>query len=323
MDIRRAAEALRDGVRAGRRDLDHPEFRQLEALVHRVLDDVEREIVSSHLEVCAQCAEDVADLQDIRFALEPPVVARPPRRHRAAAAAAAIAASLAAVIWLGRPPAVAPAPVTPVVGAPTAPPTRQDPLTATERSAIDAVLAAGRLDIPAFLSDLQGQQGTLLGDTASAVIIGVAPVGTAVASARPAFQWRPVTGAISYSIAVFDARFQEVARVSRITATRWTPQADLPRDQMLAWQVTAHLAGSDIVGPAPPQPEARFRIVDVATADRTREQAARLADRPLDLAILLARVGLIDNARRQLEQAQTNPATFAAARRLMATLTKR
>jgi hypothetical protein len=192
-------------------------------------------------------------------------------------------------------------------------------LTGDEKARVDAAVAAGRIELPASVSALIRPQGTLLGAQAPARFGPLGPVGTAVRSTRPTFSWGDA-GADAYSVSVFDENFKEVARSERVNGTSWSPEADLPRGVPLVWQVTAHRGATSETEPKPPQPEARFSVVDAATLARVEEQAARLADNPLALGVLYAEAGLIADARAELLRAAEIPASADAARRLLRSL---
>lgn len=319
----RALNALSRGIAAVPGDADHPAYEDLEGLVDGRLDDVEREVVESHVANCAQCAEDLADLRGVAADLQPTAPAKPTRWWLPAASAAAAAVLIA--VWAAQQPA-SPAPQAGVAQAPvqSAIPAAQsvtpDPLSREERALIDRVTAIGRLEIPASISALRGTQGTLLGKSTDTVVNPISPLGTAVLSQRPTFSWKPVKGAQGYSLAIYDDRFREVARSPRTANTTWVATTDLPRDRALTWQVTAHLNGSDVVGPAPPLPEARFKVIDQDTANAVTGLQERLASRPLELGIMLAKSGLLADAVEQLLRAEMDPSTAVTARALRATL---
>jgi uncharacterized protein YyaL (SSP411 family) len=71
------------------------------------------------------------------------------------------------------------------------------------------------------------------------------------------------------------------------------------------------------MAPAPPQPEARFSIVDAKTAEAVAERRTRLAHVSLALGVLLADSGLMIDARAELIRATEIPATAEAARKLL------
>jgi hypothetical protein len=339
-DTRRALDALSRATAPGPDDLDHPGYEALEALVDARLSDVDREIVQGHVDVCASCAEDVADLNAVKLA----VFATPERtpagrpqyvvsgfsrtRRNAMMLAGSIAAGLLLVAWVGNrlpdPPATNavsdptlsdPTPGPSQTGAsPTAvaPAPLPSPLSVEEQAIVGRVIGSGRLELPADIGALAGRTGTLLGGTGDVGSFGpVEPLGRVVLEARPHFMWQPVTGATGYTVAVFDDRFNEVAR-GEAAAPPWTPSRDLPSGGSFVWQVTAHLASGDVTAPAPPRPEARFRLLDAATAAVVVEQQKRLAGEPLALGVLLARAGLLTEAGRELERAGATAAALRA-----------
>jgi hypothetical protein len=73
----------------------------------------------------------------------------------------------------------------------------------------------------------------------------------------------------------------------------------------------------------PPQPEARFRVADSATATELTRLQQRLIGKPLELGILLAERGFILDAIAALDRAAESPATAEQAKRLRAELASR
>lgn len=294
-------------------DLEHPAHDQLTALVDGRLDDADREWAEAHLEYCSVCREDVADLVDIRASLAAGPIAAPVARRTwltPAIGFAAIAAGLALVVWMGNP-LTTPEP-TPVQEAlapavPPVPVAAASPLTADEQSRVARALASRRLELPPNASLLRGRVGTLLGTTAAPPpLTPSSPVGTAVLDARPPFSWTAIADATGYSVAVFDERFRQVATSGLLTVPEWTPTRGLPRGRMLAWQITAHSPGGDVVSPAPPQPEARFIVLSSADVTAVAALRQRLDDEPLALGLALARTGLFAEAKVALERAVTD-----------------
>jgi hypothetical protein len=293
-------------------DFEHPSHDAIEALVDGRLDAFDREIVESHLEVCRLCAEDAADLRavqrDIGAGDAPRPVAAPQRTWiRPAVAAAGIAAMILVGVWLrdrsANAPVAAPAPIQ----ANNAPPPAVAPaaaLTPEEQVIVDRVIAAGRVELPPVDRALAGSVGTLLGSRRVVLPLApIAPIGTAVLLPRPEFSWQEMPGVTSYSVAIFDEKFALVAESGNLTRTSWTPATDLPRGAVLIWQITAHRPEGNVISPAPPQPEARFRVLSADDAARVTDQTGRLRDQPLALGILLAHAGLVPEAARQLERA--------------------
>jgi hypothetical protein len=321
---RLAHQALSRALRPAPDDDEHVSFEMLEAYVDRRLGPADRETVVSHLDGCPQCAQDLDDLAALRDALTPAVPAARPRPRSRGWRVVAVVGSAAALVtigfWMGggRPaptaerqasihapaPAAASASRVAEEPSPGALQRAADPLTDVERRTVAAVMAGGRLDVPAAIRDLGGRMGTLLGDRDSEIgPVAMAPVATAVSTSRPTFRWTVVPGAVAYSVAVYDERFVEVARSPRVTDTSWTPATELPRGIRCSWQVTAHRAAGDLTGPSPPQPEARFMVLEAAAAAAAADRRLRLAGDPLALGILLANAGLVADAAEQLRKA--------------------
>lgn len=320
---------------------EHLAYEQVEAYVDGNLSDVDRELADGHLEACATCMDDVADLRRVRAELlstQTPAAARAaqPIWMRVAQIAALVIAALAINMFVQQQRArsavttTASVPSAPGPTAPAAPPSLAPPLPSAnttpdpEHALIERTLAAGRIELPAKIRALTSAAGTLLGEvSASSELLPLTPTGTAVATRTPTFSWHPATGATSYGVAVFDERFAEVASVATVNGTAWTPTVALPRGVALSWQVTAHLPKGDVTAPAPPQPEARFLVLDDTTAEAMRSAQQRLAGEPLELGIVLANAGLIVEATRAFELAAKDPATAQQAARLLAGIKKR
>lgn len=295
--IRRALSALRPGD-------EHPGHEVLEAYVDGRLSadqraDVERLAAASRI-----VAEDLADLRAMRDTLVPQPVAVRHFTWGRVAAIGAIAATVIIGVWISKPtPARAPVSV----------------VSSAEAERVRQATASGRIALPAAVTALRAADGTLLGAAEPASFRLQTPVGSAVLSTRPSFTWDDAP-AESYTVAVFDQNFLEVAR-GNTNDTSWRPDVDLPRGGPYSWQVTAHRGASHTTEPKPPRPEARFMIVDETTASRIAELQTRLANEPLTLGVLLAEEGLIVDARIQLSRAaEQHPEIADVARRLWSSL---
>lgn len=320
-DLHRAASTLARAISPQPDDFDHPACETLEALVDGRLDPAEVEAVHAHAELCSVCAEDISDLSAMHTAMQGTarVVAPAPARRRLMVIAAGIAASVVLAVWLSTPgEPEEPAPVAMTTTPSGLAPSPVSSVTPEERVMVARVTESGRLEVPPDVASLAGSVGTLLGSTPDIEpLTPIQPTGTVVLAARPAFSWSPMPGSRAYTVAVFDDQFTEVARSGRLTSTAWTPDADLPSGRTLSWQVTAKLSTGDVNGPAPPQPEARFRVIDAKTAATTMDQLSRLSNEPLALGILLARSGLFDEAARLLGRAAADETTRAQAQVLL------
>ena len=143
------------------------------------------------------------------------------------------------------------------------------------------------------------------------------PVGTRVASDRPAFRWSAHPDARSYEVSVFDQDLRKRAGSGRITGVDWTPERRLPRGRTYLWQVTAITPHGRVTAPAPPAPEARFEVVDeVVLAELERRRAAAPGSRLL-AAVVFSEAGLLDAADAELHAlADDNPGSPEVARLL-------
>jgi anti-sigma factor RsiW len=344
-----AAAALRALFRLDAETMEHPTHEQIVAYVDATLDDVDREIVESHLATCRTCAEDVDDLRAVAGPAKagrpvPAPAGRHVRMWYAAAGLAAAAALAGIFVWPGRQPSpaatgtgqAAPASASaPTPGSPAIVLALQDgggtvtldaagtltglqALSASDRDVLVAALRNGRIAIPAQVTALRGRQGTLLTPSAApATFQSIGPMATAVESERPTFEWTPLAGATAYVVSVFDPDLDKVAESEPQSTLRWTPARPLARGRVYSWQVRARTATQDVISPTPPAPEARFRVVTQAEADQVAAVRRDYARSPLALGVLLAGAGLLDDADRQLAAVvSANPASQEAARLL-------
>lgn len=148
-----------------------------------------------------------------------------------------------------------------------------------------------------------------------------APLDVVVESSSPTFRWKPLGPDARYTVRVYDASYNEVASSDPrpLTATEWTPEAPLQRGGVYTWRVTARTDGREVISPTVPAPEARFRVLDVASAEQIRRFRADAAYRnsPLRLGLLYARLGLVSEAREQFARlVQDNPDSLTARRLL-------
>ncbi len=148
------------------------------------------------------------------------------------------------------------------------------------------------------------------------------PTGVRVVSDRPEFEWTPLTGATAYEVAVFDEHFDRAARSGRITETRWQTSQPLERGKTYVWQVTAIRGGTRVTAPVPPQPEARFVVIDSENAQRIAAAQARTPPSHLELAAMYAKAGARREAASELDRlSELNPGSLVveSLRRSLAT----
>jgi len=336
-------EAVVRAVRAVRRDLDvalteHPSADELASYVDGELDETGREAVALHLEECAACREELADLRTLQADM-----AGAATRTRAGASrtwlalAASVAIIAAAAVgasrwWRGRDTTAPTATVSTPAPAVAATATLVDgsrridimadgrtrgleSLAAEDRDVVERTLQAGRAPVAPLVARLRVDAGPLMGGPAAgAAFAAVAPAGLVVERDRPVFRWTAARGAREYRVTVLDARQRIAAESGPLQALEWTPPASLARGAEYSWQVSAAADGGRVVAPSPPAPEARFAVLDRETADAIAQARRRYAGSHLVIGILASQAGLVDEAEREFAAlAAQNPDSPIAA----------
>lgn len=189
-----------------------------------------------------------------------------------------------------------------------------------EPAAINAVreaLASAELSKPQVLSELSGPPIKFMGQTGSAPpFVLISPVATVVGDEQPTLRWEALSGATSYTVAVFDPQFKLVTKTKIPAGTEWRVPIRLRRGAIYFWQVTARKGELQVTAPAAPAPRAEFKVLDSQTATDL-EKARTLTDSHLVLGILYAQQGLRLDAERELEAlARQNPQSSVAAKLL-------
>jgi anti-sigma factor RsiW len=288
-------------------DARHLDEEQLAGYVDGALDAADREIVETHLEDCAVCRADVANLR----------LPAAPRRSRSLLAIAAVVTLLllaagAIFLLLRRP---APSPPTQPVIVDTTPATTTTAPASYGRAEWDALvrdaLATGAIAAPSIITDLAGRPDPLRGPVSGDASLQW-PVATAVDSARPEFRW---TGE-GESIVAIARDEDEVLRSEVLREPRWTPPRDLSRGQIYSWTVELRRPdGTRVVLPPPSEPMARFRVLSAAGHEEWAEAQRRHPDDALLLGLVAARLGLRAEAERELARhARQHPDDATAAR---------
>ncbi len=170
--------------------------------------------------------------------------------------------------------------------------------------------------VPLSVLGLTGKADRLMGGGGEGVpfrLLG--PVGTGVATLRPALRWQGVAGAEKYRVTLAHPN-GDVVRSPDLISPEWTVTRPLQAGAAYSWQVTAYRGGEEIVSPAPPAPEARFRVLDKAALQALRVQTGRSH---MELGFVYARAGLLDDAERELLLAlDANPSLEPVRRQLAA-----
>ena len=71
--------------------------------------------------------------------------------------------------------------------------------------------------------------------------------------------------------------------------------------RVYSWQVSASKDGQEVSSPAPPAPEAKFKVLEQTQADELARVRQQVADSHLTLGLVYARAGLLDDAERELQ----------------------
>jgi hypothetical protein len=192
-------------------------------------------------------------------------------------------------------------------------------LSAVDRQAVVAALREGRLSQPAALEALRGARGTLMGGGATARFRVQEPVATFVRSQRPTFRWTPLPEAQRYELTVLGEDLATVATVRISGATEVVLGSPLERGRTYAWQIAALTREGRVVAPAPPDPEARFRVLGAAESAALEAELAGSEGSDIAAGVLLARAGALSEAEWHLARAAAaNPGSAELGRLLQA-----
>ncbi|HVW11228.1 MAG TPA: hypothetical protein VHC90_21735 [Bryobacteraceae bacterium] len=243
---------------------------------------------ATHLEECAECRDEARDLRQFasasRKVVEFPTAAKV--QWHAIAATIAIAA-LGFAGWLAD---------------------RRSPALPMEAIGSDmardvyATMRSGKLQFPVEIAGLaySVRLRSPAPSSGSSPFRAISPIATAVLDGRPVFRWTSIQGA-TYSVAVYDDHFHEVAQSGPIKAPEWRPEKPLARGGVYRWEVIAARGAKEERAPGPADPEARFAVLDDFSAAKFVDARASIPHTPLALGILYARFGAFDDARREFE----------------------
>jgi hypothetical protein len=217
---------------------------------------------------------------------------------------AAAAAAIGAMFFLmprrevARPPAPAP-PV--VIAVPHPHPHPHPPRDAGWDALIAKTRATGVLPFPADIRELAAPD-MFRGEPNPVDDHAMWPVATAIDDQHPELRWRAAEGA--RCTVVLTSGGKELARSELLATPHWRVPIALPRGQMVRWQVRVERGGATSIIPAPPAPPAIFRVI----SEKEHEEIARAKEETpgdhLLIGLLVARAGVVDEARRELRASQ-------------------
>jgi hypothetical protein len=195
-----------------------------------------------------------------------------------------------------------------------------DGLPDSSRASLGRVLVQGEIPPPAALSDLSGKRGVLLGSSTEASAVDLlGPLSVVVETERPRFRWKPIPGAM-YRVSVYNEGYDPVATSGWIRGAEWQPQRALARGARYSWQLNARTNGQEITLPAPPAPEARFRVLDAAGEAEIAQWKAAAGDSHLLLGVHYAQAGMLDDAEAELRHVRDENPTSRIVAGLLASV---
>jgi hypothetical protein len=184
------------------------------------------------------------------------------------------------------------------------------------RDEIARVLLSERIEKPAILRELAGQDSTLRGSSGQSFKL-ISPSRTVLVSDRPRFIWEQVSRASTYRVYVTDAGGSEVARSEELPAERaeWTVSKPLKRGDIYAWTVVAVVDGKEIVSPGSSAPEMKFHVLSMNNLQQLGQ--LKRARSHLALGVFYAKVGMLAEAEHEFTQlSRLNPKTEVLAKLL-------
>jgi hypothetical protein len=177
-----------------------------------------------------------------------------------------------------------------------------DDVPAPTRDEIAKVLLSERLEQPAILKELGGQEGSLRGSKKASPFKLMSPSRTVIVTTRPTLKWEKASGATSYRVYVNDLAGLDVARSEQLPSerTEWTLRKPLKRGEIYAWTVVAVVDGKEIVSPGPSSPEMKFQVLPLSSL----RELNHLEKRGLHLAlgVFYTKSGMIDAAEREFQE---------------------
>lgn len=320
-----SARAAAFAAAATTEPLEHLDYGTMERFVDGRSDDIERAYAGEHIALCARCADDLNDLR--AFAGHP--VRRPAllaARPWLWAVAASILLLAGGVLFnetfrrsVGTPGrsrglsrrilvihdgngSITLDGAGNVHGAPH-----------DTESLVRETLTTARLFTPPVAADTTSAPPALRGSSNGSSLSLLSPGRAVVLDDAPLFEWKGGGRGATFIVEIFDSDFRPVMRSASLSELHWRPRHALPRGQELQWQVTATAGDRQETAPQPPEPPARFLILDAEAA--TRIERAKLGRSHLVLATLYARAGMHEEAEGELSAlAGLNPASPLVAR---------
>jgi hypothetical protein len=174
--------------------------------------------------------------------------------------------------------------------------------------AVRSALRKQELDRPSVLAELREEPATLSGPDNGVGFQVLRPIGMIVETNRPTFRWTELDGAANYTVTVTDTRLNQIETSPPLNVPHWTITKPLEYGAIYTWQVTALKDGKLVRSPVPPEPQAKFKVLDRATLEELKAVRRTQPRSHLALGVLYAEAGLLDEAEQEFRTlAKANP----------------
>ena len=165
---------------------------------------------------------------------------------------------------------------------------------------VKRALTNQRIERARELNGLSRPSSALMGGIDKVDFVVTDPIGVVLLNDRPAFHWSAMPGVAVYVVQIFDEKFSPVATSPEVNGQTWTPTNALARGKVYTWQVKAIKEGVEAISPKPPAPQAKFRVVDVSTANELAQARKAYGTSHLVMGLLYADAGLLKESEQEL-----------------------
>jgi len=268
-----------EAVREAR--FEHITYEQMDAWFENELDQSERELVLSHIGLCAPCARQLKAYEAYAPAMSAPVIAP-------AQPVVSFGEKLRAWLWTPRAAMVAAAVAVVAILAPMMSRDSNKALTMAQLEALpDSVRTSAKEVIN---GDASARPEALAGLTPNHDASLQYPVSEVVEERQPILRWSAFGP--SYSVTLFDASGQEIARSGILNSTHWLVPLQLARGEQYTWEIDANGQTR----------RASFRVLDMSGEGKLSEVRSSGAG-ALAMGAVAENMGLLSLAQEEFETA--------------------
>ncbi len=261
---------------------EHISYEQMDAWVENTLDSTERELVLSHIGLCAPCARQLQAYESYAPAMSAPIVTP-------AQPVASLGERLRA--WL-RMPQVAMIAAAVAVVAIVSPFMTRDSNQALTRAQLEALPDAVRGSAREVIDSNSAERPESLAGLAPNSDASLQyPVSEMVEERQPILRWAPF--ASSYSVSIFDSAGREVGHSGMINTTHWLVPTQLERGGEYTWRIQANGRTR----------EASFRVLN-ESSEQKLDQARASGAGSLAIGAVAEHMGLLSLAQQEFQSAK-------------------